>query len=502
MGRDNDRQLDEMKAAHERKMALLRAQQQKEESNLRESGEAAVNHIRRNADERVEQARADADAKVERESDAAAKSYTSLKKRSVQQNENNAKDVERSREQADTAIGANKSREELAMNESQEKLKDFLAKQRELRATTERKYADEVRNDETRFNQTRRKTQSDNDRELRSMDVDHKERMHELATDNQMSYEEAKSQAAHRLSQLRRDSDLQLKRERDQDNADFLAVHQKAHDDVQKEQQLGQLRLGETIRENQRKLESARGQALTMNEKTQRQYSNEAERVEVEGRADVAARRDKYDHLVREQKQQQKEEIASLSAEELAKKEQVRREGEGHIRETVEKLHQTLDKKVDQFNKQFAAEDKANHDSLTNQKDVFLREQYKLRSRQDAQVELEDARQFDPFYKPKSFDASLHEHEDKYVLHAKVPAYEKDNVEVRVKDGKVSLSSARAYKNAASDGDSHVETSSAQTYRQEFSLAKPADAKHVITHVADDGTITAIIPKKGFAFRS
>ena len=80
-----------------------------------------------------------------------------------------------------------------------------------------------------------------------------------------------------------------------------------------------------------------------------------------------------------------------------------------------------------------------------------------------------------------------------------MPSYEKENVDVRVKDNRVVLSGTRSFQDKFKDGDSRTETSSHQTYRQEFALAKPADAKRVMTSIKEDGTITSIIPKKGFA---
>jgi HSP20 family molecular chaperone IbpA len=497
--RDNDRQLDELKSAHEKKMAQLRARQQSEESDVRASGDASVNHIRKSTEERIAQTRSDSEAKIEREGDSVSKTYGSLKKRAVEQTQANEKEIEASREHTDESISANKHRQDQAFAQSQDKLKDFLAKQRDLRAATERKSADEIRTEEKHNNEVLRQAKATNAREVRTLDVDNKERLHEVTEENKSTYEEAKGQAAFRLAQLRRDNDVKLKHEREQDNEAFLRVHQKAHDDVQKEQQLGQTRLSTVVEENQHKMEADRARSISTNEKLQREYTGETQRVEMDGKRDVSERTEKFNRVVIEQKEQQKAEIKNLAEGEEAKKEVVRAEGESQIKETVTKLGERLHTKTDQFNKQFAAEETANRSSLNNQKEVFLKEQYKQRRAQEGSVAIDDSRKGDDFYRPKSFDADLTEHEDSYVLKAKVPAHEKDNVEVRVKEGKVTISSARAFQDSIKDGDSRMETSSHQTYRQEIALPKPADAKRVITSIRDDGSITAIIPKKGFS---
>jgi HSP20 family molecular chaperone IbpA len=498
-GRDNDRQIDDLKNAHDKKMAALRAQQEKEEANARLSGEAAVNHIRKSTQERIQQARNESEGKVGKEDEAISQTYNSLKARASKQTEINEKEISASRDRAALTIQSDKRREDQAMQQSQEKLKDFLAKQRDLRAQTETKSTDEIRALETRDNQLKRKAQSESERDLREIDMTQKEKIHDLTEQNNSNLSESKFQAEHRLSQLRRDNDLKLKHERDQGNATFLAAHQKAHDEVEKEQQTGRVRLSTTVEENQRKLEANRDRSLSTNEKLQREYSGEAQRLEMEGNIDVNQRKEKFNHLALQQKEEQKQELKSIAANQDAKKDELRSEGETHIKETVEKLAETLHKKTEQFQAQYKAEELANRNTLNNQKEVFLKEQYKQRRAQNGSMSVDRSREGDAFYQPKSFAANLSENEDSYVLSAKVPAHEKENVEVRVQDNKVILSGARAFKDSFKDEKSQMETSSHQTYRQEFDLPKPADAKRVVTQIKDDGTITAFIPKKGFS---
>ncbi|RYZ68565.1 MAG: Hsp20/alpha crystallin family protein, partial [Proteobacteria bacterium] len=85
-----------------------------------------------------------------------------------------------------------------------------------------------------------------------------------------------------------------------------------------------------------------------------------------------------------------------------------------------------------------------------------------------------------------------------YELTAKVAPHEKDNVQVRVRDGKVTLSAARKFEQSFEDKGVRASTNSQQTFRQEFKLDKPADTKHVVTQISEDGSIRALIPKKGF----
>lgn len=498
LARDQDRQLEDLKSQHEKKMALLRAQNEKEESDLRSTGEASVNHIRRSTDSRIEGAQKEADSKVQREDEATLKNYSSLKKRAAQTQESVEKEIASSRERADQQVEANHHREDQSFKQSQEQLKEFVSKQRELRAQSEKTSAEQLREAERRGNQTLRKANEVNNRELRDVETDHQIKVQEVTGQNKAVYEETKAQAELRLSQLRRDEDAKLNREREVDNAQFNGLHQKAHDEVVREQQIGQARLKSVIQEDQKKIEAARSHAVTLNEKTQAHYSGEAKRIETEGKHDLSDRTAKFNHLKLEQKQEQKEELNELKTEHAGEEQRARTEHESHLKETVSKLSETLNKQTDSFKKRYEVEAKTDRETLHNQKQLFLREQHRQKETADKISDLELSRDYDQFYKPNSFDANLRENPDHYVLTAKVPGYEKDNVDVRIKDNRIILSSQRSFKDEFKGDGSKTETSSHQSYRQEFELAKPADAKHVVTSIKDDGTITSIIPKKGF----
>lgn len=499
VAREQDRQVEDLKSQHEKKLARLRADQEKEENEVRTSGDAAINHIRRSTEDRIEGARTEGDAKIHREDDSISKDYASLKRRSAQTLDSSEREITASKDRTDRNIDANRTREAKAIDQSQEKLKDFVAKQRELRTKTETSSGEQLRDVERRGNAALRKVSDENNRELRDIQGAHQIQVQEINERNKDTYTETKIQAEQRVSQLRRDEETKLKRERDEGNADFSKVHQKSHDEIIKAQKADQERLSSVLQEDQQKMELARAHALSFNEKTQAQYSGEAKRIEHDGALDINARTEKFNRLKVEEQRTEKDELNEIKAESFTDEQQARAEHEAHLQETISKLSETLAKQTEQFKKKFDVDAKTNRESLHNQKEIYLREQRKQKFAADKETDIEVSRQFDNFYKPNSFEATLRENPDHYVLTAKVPAYEKDNVEVRVKDDKIILSGARSFKDDFKDGGSRAETSSHQSYRQEFALARPADAKRVMTSIKDDGSITAIIPKKGFS---
>ncbi|MES2963359.1 MAG: Hsp20 family protein, partial [Bdellovibrionota bacterium] len=151
------------------------------------------------------------------------------------------------------------------------------------------------------------------------------------------------------------------------------------------------------------------------------------------------------------------------------------------------------------FAQKYDKEGQTFKDSLTNQKQTYLKELYKQKRELDARAGLQSSRKDDPFYQTKGFDAALEETDNAYRLTAKVAPYEKDTVSIKVKDDKVTLSAKRGFEDRVEDKGVRVSTNTFQTYRQEFQLGAPADAKGVSKFVHEDGTINVIIPKKNFA---
>ena len=100
----------------------------------------------------------------------------------------------------------------------------------------------------------------------------------------------------------------------------------------------------------------------------------------------------------------------------------------------------------------------------------------------------------DPFYQIRHAEATLKETDDHYIVEAKVPEHEKDNVKLWVKDDKVVVQGNRMFADNVAAEDVKLETNSYQTFRQEIPLSHPVREKFA-TRVWENGVLKLKVPK-------
>lgn len=497
--RDSSRQLEDLKQEHEKKLAKLRQEQQKQEEELRAAGDASVNHIKKSTAERVEAARAQSNEKLEKEGEALRKDYTSLKKRSLSQNEALSEQIRTERRQAEKQIGEVKERELHTVEQSQEKLKDFLENQQEVRSKAYKVTQEEVVKSTRSANEELAKAKLEARQKVEKTNVENREKIDNLKVNNRQMYEDAKTQAERRLNELRTDNEKKVGSEREEGRFRAEQIRDKVKEATVHEQRQGEKNINAIVSENQHRMEATKERALKTNEKVQKVYSNETQRVQTEGEREIADTQMKFESLKRDQKAAHKGELKQLEGEQFSLEFRSRKEHENRLNTTIATLEKELQEQRKDFAEKYGREGQTQKDSLANQKQTYLKELYKQKRALDARAGLVEARKDDPFYTMKGFDASLEETENAYRLSAKVAPHEKDTVDVKVKDDKVTLSAKRGYEDQVEDKGVRVSTNTYQTYRQEFKLGAPADAKGVSKFVKEDGSISVIIPKKTYS---
>lgn len=104
-------------------------------------------------------------------------------------------------------------------------------------------------------------------------------------------------------------------------------------------------------------------------------------------------------------------------------------------------------------------------------------------------------RSADPFYRLKSFDATISENQAAYLLNIKLPPHEAKNLFVTSDGNKVKLSLARSYADNLEVEPGHQNrTYSYQTILESFTLPSKTDAKH-LTRNYENGVLTINLPK-------
>lgn len=498
-----EKTLDDVKQEQERQLQArldnLRAQYQKREAELRESGDAAVNHIKKNNDTRIEQIRTSGETKLKRESEAINRNYTDLRRRSSHNAETLQEQIRSAEDNANNRIQALKHNEDRTIRQTNEQLRQFVERQKELRTQARQEANHEIEGIRRQSNEQIQQVKVQGSDQFRKTEKDQKAALENLKSRNQETYRETKSQADRRVEDVRIEGDEKIEKDRAQKNRALTEIQRKYKEAANVGERDGQRRLTDIQKREKQKAEETRDRTIRQSDEMRTQYTLETQRIQVEGEAEIAQRQSLFEQLQKKQKRDNDQALRELSQQLTAQEIKALKESEARLQALAQKQDGELKNQTKEFKERYDISDKTYKSSLHNQKETALRELYRQKLRFDEKAQLESDRSTDSFYRLKTFDARLEEEPTAYRLNAKVPAHEKDTVDVIIKDNKITLSAKRAYQDTykGDDGD-RTSTSTYQTYRQDFKLDVPVAAEKSYRKIGDDGSIVIIAPKKGY----
>jgi Hsp20/alpha crystallin family len=499
----NSQQLDELKQDHDRRLQRIRNEYQRREAEARESGEAAVNHIRQSTEERVDHAKHDGDNKMRTQNELESRNYSDLKRRIQQNQEVLDGQAHQAEETTQRRIAQARVEEEVSLRKNNERIRDFMEQQKILKEQARSEANRSIEHSRETANNQLLEIQERSANEYKKTAEAGQKRLSDLKEYQRKNYEAAQLQASQRINDLDRESELKLTQDRNRKNESLKETEGKYRESLKSEEVNGQQRIDLTRKRDQDRLEKLTVAGLQRNEKLEREFSNESQRIELAGERDIANRQDKFDQLRKKQEVENKEELTKLKEDLSTQEQHQHKEVDARLRLESQKLDQGLKELNHNFKKRFDTDEKTYQGSLQNQKDTYLKALFKQKQKFDADFGKETARSNDPFYRLKSFDAAIEENPHSYVVKARVAPHERDSVNITVKDDKISISARRAYEDAFTDDQGNkTTTNSYQTHRQDFPLTIPVDGNKAIKRVADDGSITVIAPKKGYSTKA
>ncbi len=159
---------------------------------------------------------------------------------------------------------------------------------------------------------------------------------------------------------------------------------------------------------------------------------------------------------------------------------------------------QGYDRELQRQNKHFVSRSKASERDHKIALDSQNRTQQKqlVVAQQDFVVANQkySGREEDPFYKTYDHGSKLSEDQEHYYLRTFLPAHEKDNVKVIIKQDKAVVSGRRGFADKINDDDKRIETSNFQTFKEVFPFSEPVITKGMVREREGD-YITFRIPK-------
>ena len=308
--------------------------------------------------------------------------------------------------------------------------------------------------------------------------------------------EATRKQSSDTLVQMRNQQQKQLEGERLAANRLTTELRDKSHDSYQAMQVDGEKRRNQLDKNQSQQLKLSRERFLETNEKVEKEYSNETQRVQSEGEDEINSRKTEIGHDLKKQDDLYKTETKARR--ELAQKDEKKANAElrAKIDERAKLQDATLKAQQHDFDTKRNRNEDTNKTSLQNQREKYAQALYAQQREYDGKYDKIQAREEDPFYALQSFDAHLEDHDDHYIVRAQVPPHEREKVDIRVQDGKVAFSASRQIEQKRDDEGVKVASNSYQTWRQDIPLRMPIHRDAVTKTISPEGEIVVRIPKK------
>jgi len=431
---DHVEKKSKLQTQHESELKRIRINSARAQNEAREAGDAAVNHIKQTTEDRIRQIEDNGQAKV---------------KEAINEQQN---------------------------LQSQSRAEYLANQERVNREITEQKVANRT---------VLQKEQQSAQEKIKSTQAQSEATIADIKIRGKQTQVEAQEDQRKRLEAERLEGNRAFLKVRDQSK--------RAYDQTYTE---GEKRRTGLDQKQSQELQTSRDRYLTTNEKVQNEYSKETQRIQREGDLEVEAKKS----TIRQTLQQQDSTFKSASEQRAQLAHQREKEEVTLLRAKVEnreKLHDaTLKEQESDFHTRLAKTDSVNRSTLGHQREKYLRALYEQQKEFDAKYGRIETRKEDPFYRLQSFEAKLQESNDRYTIYAKVPAHERDKVDIRVKDGKAWLSATRQFSDKRDTEGAKASMSTYQTWRQEFPLRLPVIRDGVRKEVDENGNITITIPKR------
>lgn len=296
--------------------------------------------------------------------------------------------------------------------------------------------------------------------------------------------------------QTRDELSNRLEQERLQGQERYNDLRKRGTEAYKAEQQTQDQKISDLQYQNKTALEKEKSQGHKYVTKTKQEYSQELQQLHKEGDRNVAAQKEMNEASVKEVKDQHSEEVKELKARQEA--ERLNRHNifmnEKARNDQIYKkdLQQQHDEFKANFEKNLVQQDKVLMASKTKLLEEITDQKLETMNSAGKYLKAKD----DPFYQMQKLDGRLKETATDYILEAPVPEYEKDQVKVFVRNGRLVLQGQRRFEDKVENKDEghKISTNSYQTFREEVKLDRPV-AEKLIESTWSDGHLKVRIPK-------
>ncbi|MCM2281358.1 MAG: Hsp20 family protein [Bdellovibrionaceae bacterium] len=497
----NDRR-QELVTENERKLKRLRDSYKQREDEIRESGDATINHLRKTTEEKVATSRHDSRVRLERENEIINQNYDNLKKRSSQQLRSLDKQNHARHEAYESEREAMAESQAEVMRREQDRTREFVQDQQKAKAKVAQESSAEMQSLQHRNTERLTQARQAADAQIDTVHSDYKRKVDDLQRSHKTNYDKAKTDADQRLATLRSETELKSENEMKTSHQALNEIQARYKQAAIEEQRSGEKQISKLDTDNRKRLEQKQRQAINVEDGLERQYQREIARVQTAGETDIRERKENFEKVEKKQEEAHLGQIQDNDERFNRQEREKLKAYETKARESGQTYQRNLEQQRKDFQKKFDRADQVHRDSFQNQEAQLLQELYKQKLSYETKIKDASSKKEDGFYSLRDLGAQIEETPSSYVLTARIPGYEKDTVDVRVKEDRVILSAKRAHEHAIDQSGVKTSTNTYQTFRQEFPLAIPVAEREIVKRLDDQGQLEVIMPKKGYSTRA
>ncbi len=488
------RKRQEIVEQNEEAIKSLKSEYREKQANERESGEAAVNHIRKEVRSRIETARNNEAEALEGENKQETAQIKSMRSHNLSEEE--ALKTQRDNQDKFYTDAIAKARQEKAraLGQEYEQTKTFQAGQAVRRSEIQKSTTQELSELQQKVALEKAKTVASNRSEMNTIDHEHREQLSKSQEDFKNKIENERTRTFSTIQHQRDTTEKAFESETQKQSQMINNMRAKLSEEYKKTRTDGEQKIEVQRKTDDKVLNAEVNRGTQELDITRQRYDAEIKDVHARGRGEVDLRKNDYTQQLKKEDNYYQGEIKKRNTDHevgLQKNEELYRQ---KLIEQGDLNNKAMKNQTEEYQKSFNINEKANQHSLHEQHDRFVDSAIKQKSNLIERFgKYEDAKD-DPFYKMHEFETRISENDNFYVVKTKVPAHEKHNVDVIVKNDRVVVSGQREFAEKVDKEGRKVATNTVESFREEIPLKHPTIAKAVDKRY-EDGAIVVKVPK-------
>lgn len=379
-----------------------------------------------------------------------------------------------------------------------DELKDYYNERKEATREQGEASINHIRNRQnenlSNLKETHHKIAERSETQLADLDNDYRKKVAETQRRRQTQLAAARENTKNKLNEIETHQQQKVESVRAQANEELHSVKEKFNKELHQTQDFTQRRLTQIKEGNQASVAGELERGRAVQDRLREDLKKDYDHVSEAGEKRIADRKEFRETQYNRQEADYEKRFTKQQEQWDHREKGLNEQFQNRINHRKKAYENQLKDQHQRFESVYGKTGAANRESLNIQKTNFIKEQVELKKKFFRESEKYAGKEDDPFYKLQERGNRLLENPDFYIIEAYVPAHEKDNIKVSIKDHTATISGKRAFKDQIEEEGRKLSTSSFQTFREDFSFDKPVITQG-LTRERDGDYVTFWVPK-------